>query len=99
EILLAAAAAGMSLRDLTELAAEMYERSRPDRPDEDPGRDFDDRGIRLEAPFRGAGVLHGDLTPECAAIVGAVLDALSAPAGAEDDRSHAQRYHDALAEA
>jgi hypothetical protein len=32
-------------------------------------------------------------------VVGAVLDALSAPAGAEDDRSHAQRYHDALHEA
>ena len=29
----------------------------------------------------------------------AVLDALSAPAGAEDDRSQAQRYHDALHEA
>jgi hypothetical protein len=37
-------------------------------------------------------VLHGDLTPECAAIVAAVLDALSAPAGAEDTRTHAQRY-------
>jgi hypothetical protein len=32
-------------------------------------------------------------------VVGAVLDALSAPAGAEDDRTHAQRYHDALCEA
>ena len=32
EILLAAAAAGMALRDLAELAGEMYERSRPDRP-------------------------------------------------------------------
>ena len=32
-------------------------------------------------------------------MVGAVLDALSAPAGAEDTRSHAQRYHDALQEA
>jgi hypothetical protein len=28
-----------------------------------------------------------------------VLDALSAPRGAEDDRSHAQRYHDALEDA
>jgi hypothetical protein len=31
--------------------------------------------------------------------VGAVLDALGAPAGAEDSRTHAQRYHDALQEA
>ena len=37
--------------------------------------------MRLETTFDGAGVLHGDLTPECAAVVGAVLDALSAPAG------------------
>jgi len=99
EILLAAAAAGMGLRDLAELAGEMYERSRPDRPDEDPDRDFGDRGVRLATTFRGAGVMSGDLTPECAAIVGAVLDALSAPAGADDGRTHAQRYHDALAEA
>ena len=47
----------------------------------------------------GAGVLHGDLTPECAAAVQAVLDALSAPAGAEDTRTQEQRCHDALAEA
>src|SRR5260370_40462050 len=44
----------------------------------------------------GAGVLTGDLTPECAA---AALDALSAPARTQDTRSHAQRYHDALHEA
>ena len=55
--------------------------------------------MRLETTFEGAGVLSGDLTPECASVVTAVLDALSAPAGAEDDRSQAQRYHDALHEA
>jgi hypothetical protein len=33
------------------------------------------------------------------AVVTAVLDALSAPRDAEDDRSHEQRYHDALEEA
>jgi hypothetical protein len=99
EILLAAAGAGMGLRDLAELAGEMYQRSRPDRPDEDPARGFDDRAVRLETTFGGAGVLRGDLTRECGAIVGTVLDALSAPAGAEDDRTHEQRYHDALAEA
>jgi hypothetical protein len=44
-------------------------------------------------------VIRGDLTPECAQVVRAVLDALSARAGAEDDRSHEQRYHDALQEA
>jgi len=99
EILLSAATAGMDLRDLAGLAAEMYERSRDDLPDEDPGRAFEDRAVRLETTFQGAGVLSGDLTPECAAVVGAVLDALGAPAGAEDTRSHAQRYHDGLQEA
>ena len=98
-ILLSAAGAGMDLRDLAGLAAEMYERSRPDLPDEDPARAFEDRAVRLETTFQGAGVMSGDLTPECAAVVGAVLDALGAPAGAEDTRSHAQRYHDALQEA
>jgi hypothetical protein len=99
EILLTAAAAGMGLRDLAGLFAEIYERSHPQLPDEDPGRAFEDRAVRLETTFDGAGVLNGDLTPECAAIVGAVLDALSAPAGAEDTRTHAQRCHDALQEA
>jgi hypothetical protein len=91
EILLAAAAKGMGLRDLAELAGEMYERSRPDRPDEDPARGFDDHALRLETTFQGAGVLTGDLTPECASIVGTVLDALSAPAGSEADRTQEQR--------
>ena len=39
EILLGAAGAGMDLRDLAELAAEMYARSRPDNPDSDPDGD------------------------------------------------------------
>jgi hypothetical protein len=43
------------------------------------------------------GCCPGDLAPECAAAT--VLDALSAPRGAEDDRSHVQRYHDTLEEA
>ncbi len=98
-ILVAAARAGMDLRDLTALAAEIYARSLPDTPDRDEDEAFEDRSVRLETTFDGAGVLGGDLTPECAAVVGAVLDALSAPAGAEDTRSHAQRYHDALQEA
>ncbi|HJZ28632.1 MAG TPA: DUF222 domain-containing protein, partial [Streptosporangiaceae bacterium] len=37
--------------------------------------------------------------PECAAVVTAVLEALSAPAGAEDTRTREQRYHDALEDA
>jgi hypothetical protein len=99
ELLLTAAMAGLGLQELGALAAEMYERSRADLPDEDPARAFEDRAVRLQTTFQGAGVMTGDLTPECAAMVGAVLDALSAPAGAEDTRTRDQRYHDALAEA
>ena len=99
EILVAAATAGMGVRDLAGLFAEIYERSRSQLPNEDPGQAFEDRGVRLETTFDGAGVLTGDLTPECAAITVAVLDALSAPAGTEDTRTQAQRCHDALQEA
>ena len=99
EVLLAAAAGGLGLEELASLVAEMYERARGDLPDEDPGRDFADRALKLATTFGGAGVIHGDLTPECAEVVGRVLDALAAPAGKDDDRTKDQRYHDALAEA
>ena len=85
--LVAAALAGMSLQDLAELFGEIYEQSRSQTPDQDKDEVFDDRAVRLITTFQGAGVLSGDLTPECAEAVAAVLDALSAPAGAEDDRS------------
>jgi len=99
EILITAANAGMDLRGLAGLAEEIYVRSRPDTPDDNPDGGFDDRSVRLETTFGGAGVLNGDLTPECAAVVTTVLDALSAPAGADDTRTYAQRYHDAFHEA
>ena len=99
EVLLAAAAGGLGVAELAGLFAQMYERARGDLPDEDPGRDLADRGLKLAATFGGAGVLHGELTAECAEVVGRVLDALGAPAGKDDDRTKEQRYHDALAEA
>ena len=99
EILIAAAKAGMDLRDLAGLAEEIYARSPSDTPNDGPDDGFDDRSVRLETTFGGAGLLNGDLTPECAAVVTTVLDALSAPAGADDTRTYAQRYHDALQEA
>ena len=98
-ILLTAAKAGADLRDLTGLAGEIYARSLPDDPGKERDQAFEDRSVKLQTTFDGAGVLTGDLTPECAAVVTAVLDALSAPAGAEDTRTYAQRYHDALHEA
>ena len=98
KILVAAAQAGARKEDLASLAAEIYARSRPE-DDDNPEPDFEDRQLRIETTFAGAGVITGDLTPECAAVVTAVLDALSAPVGAEDTRSREQRYHDALEEA
>jgi hypothetical protein len=115
DILLGAAASGLELADLAGLAGEMYERSRQDKPDADddpdgdagedgnPGEDQDrlgdDRSVKLATTIGGAGVVHGALTPECAEFVKTVLDALSVPSGADDDRSHERRYHDALQEA
>jgi Domain of unknown function (DUF222)/HNH endonuclease len=99
ELLIAAAAGGLGLEELASLFAEMYERARGELPDEDPDRDFADRALKLATTFGGAGVVHGDLTPECAEVVGRVLDALGAAAGKDDDRSREQRYHDALQEA
>ena len=99
-ILAGAALKGMDLRDLAMLAAEIQSRAHPENPGEDdPGKIFEDRAVRLQATFQGAGVLSGDLAPECAAVLTTVLEALSAPRGAEDTRSHEQRYHDALQEA
>ena len=100
-ILLAAARAGAQLTDLVELAAEIYTRSlpAPDPDDDRPDETFEDRRVTVETTFDGAGVLNGDLTPECAAVVTAVLESLSAPMGAEDTRSREQRYHDGLQEA
>jgi len=68
-------------------------------PWEDPDDGFEDRLVRLDTTLGGAGVLYGDLSADCAALVTTVLDALSAPAGPEDTRSKAQRWHDALADA
>ncbi len=112
-ILLGAAVGGADVADLAGLAGEIYARSLP--PDKDKNKDkdaaegdedeggedeaFADRSVGVETTFQGAGVLTGDLTPECASLVATVLDALSAPAGSEDTRSQPQRCHDALHEA
>ncbi len=77
-ILVTAAKAGADLTGLAELAAEMYARSRSeDDGDAEPA--FEDRQVTVETTFGGAGVLNGDLTPECAAVVTTVLESLAAP--------------------
>ncbi len=99
EILAGAAGKGMDLRDLAALAAEIQSRAAPPPDPDDPDPAFEDRAVRLETTFQGAGVLSASLTPECTALVDTVLEALSAPRGAEDTRTHEQRYHDGLHEA
>jgi hypothetical protein len=98
EIVVAAAVGGADLAGLSTLVQEI--RLRTARPDGD-GDDqaFGRRSVFLDTYFRGNGSLRGDLTPAAAAAVQAVLDALGARTGPEDDRSKAQRHHDALEEA
>ena len=96
-ILLEAAAAGASLDDLATIAACAIERWRQQQPDpESPDDGFDDRFVQVGTTFGGAGVIRGNLTPECAAAVRAVVKALGKKAGREDDRDEGKRFHDAL---
>jgi Domain of unknown function (DUF222) len=96
-ILLAAAAAGASLDDLATIAACAIEQWRQQQPDPDnPDDAFEDRYVKVSTTFGGAGVISGNLTPECATAVRAVLEALGKKAGPEDDRTEDKRFHDAL---
>jgi hypothetical protein len=91
------AAAGASLEDLAVIARAAYEKWRSLQPDpDDPDDGFDDRFLKLGTTIDNAGRVSGDLTPECAAALQAVLDSLGKKAGPEDERTEAQRYHDAL---
>jgi hypothetical protein len=99
ELLAGAARGGADLSGLAGLARAMFERCCRDggvSPEEDG---FADRWFRLGVTFGGAGRAEGDLTPGCAAALGAVLDALGKKAGPEDTRHRWQRRHDALEEA
>jgi hypothetical protein len=65
-ILLQAVSAGASLDDLAAIAAcaiETWRAQQPDPDEPDPG----DRYLQLGTTFGDAGVIRGDLTPECAA--------------------------------
>jgi hypothetical protein len=96
-ILLAAAAGGADLADLAGLAEEMQRRCAG--PDTDGDGGFGDRWLRLDLTLHSAGRVQGDLTPQCAAALQAVLEALGKKAGPEDTRTKGQRDHDAVEEA
>jgi Domain of unknown function (DUF222) len=95
ELIVVAAAAGVDEKDLMVIAAAAIEKLAPP----DPDKPFKDRDLRLDLTYEGAGVLRGDLTPECAAMLGAVLARLAQRRGKEDTRSQGERNHDALQEA
>jgi hypothetical protein len=91
------AAAGANLEDLAVIARAAQEKWRSLRPDpDDPDDGFDDRFLKLGTTLDNAGRVNGSLTPECTAALQAVLESLGKQAGPEDERSAAQRYHDAL---
>ncbi|MGC2008092.1 DUF222 domain-containing protein, partial [Trebonia sp.] len=95
KILVQAAQAGASRDDLRMIAGVALEKWRASRPDADEDG-FDDRYVQVATTFGGAGVIRGNLTPECAAAVQAVLEALGKKADSEDTRTEGQRFHDAL---
>jgi len=97
KLLVDTASAGASLEDLAVVAQAAYEKWRSQQPDpDDPDDDPDDRYLKLGTTIDGAGRITGNLSPECAASVQAVLETLGKKAGPDDGRTEAQRYHDAL---
>jgi hypothetical protein len=97
KLLVDTASAGASLEDLAVVAAAAYAKWRQQQPDpDDPGDGYDDRYLKLGTTIDNAGRVNGNLTPECAAALQAVLEALGKKAGPEDDRTEPQRFNDAL---
>ncbi|MCL2583558.1 MAG: HNH endonuclease [Streptosporangiales bacterium] len=106
EMILKVLAAGGDLDDAAQVIAKILECAAPspgpgDPDGSGPGDEdgFEDRSLRLETTLGGAGVLRANLTPEAAAAIQAVIDALGKKNGAEDTRSKSQRNHDALHDA
>jgi hypothetical protein len=99
KILLAAAAAGATLEDLTVIATCAVEQYLAQQPSDDEGDGFDERFVQVSTTFGKAGCVRGNLTPECSAAVEAVLESMGKKRGPEDHRTVGQRYHDALQEA
>jgi hypothetical protein len=99
KVIVQAAAAGAPFEDLAVIAAAAIEEHRRQHPDEDEDESrFRDRYLRIGVTFGGAAVIRGDLTPECAAAVRAVIESLGKKRGPGDERPEPQRFHDALQE-
>jgi hypothetical protein len=95
-LLVDTAAAGARLEDLAVVARAAYEKWRSQQSDPDEDDEFEDRYLRLGTTIGNAGRVTGDLIPECAAALRAVLEALGKKGGPEDVRTEPQRFHDAL---
>src|SRR3954468_2696429 len=76
KLLIDPAAAGARLEDLAVVARAAYERWRSQQPDPDEDDEFEERYLRLGTTIGNAGRVTGDLIPECAAALRAVLEAL-----------------------
>jgi hypothetical protein len=57
------------------------------------------RRLHISLMSDGMHAIDGILDPECGAAVKTALESLAKPRGPEDNRTHSQRMHDALAEA
>jgi hypothetical protein len=88
------------IRRLAKLIREHYERLRDaDSPDDPDGRDLEpDRFVSLGQTFGGTWSLDGALAPEIGSMLRAALDAAMRRPAPDDDRSTAQRRHDAFAD-
>ncbi|SHN75956.1 HNH endonuclease signature motif containing protein [Cryptosporangium aurantiacum] len=70
----------------------------PDRDDDPPDKAEQDRSLYVSQTFDGIWDLKGALSPEAGALIRTALSAALGPPAPDDDRSPAQRRHDALAD-
>jgi hypothetical protein len=95
---LLAAAGRLDPPRLRQVVAHLHEVADPDGADTRAQRQHERRGLWLSPTLAGMVAVDGLLEPEAGETLLAALEPLARPAGAEDDRSGAQRRADALAE-
>ena len=66
--------------------------------DEAAAKRLEKRGLNIAPTFNGMRSVSGMLTPEVGEALEIAIGAIAQSAGAEDDRTHAQRRHDAVGE-
>jgi hypothetical protein len=100
EILLQLARDGASADQVakagTRISEVIAERDGRERPPEDAARGFKRSWIQRSRSLDGGSWVKGWLSPEHTAVWDKVVEPLTTPAGAADDRDHAERTADAL---